>query len=111
MHSQFIDGNVHSQLAAEKIYFPAKGSTALTGNPEIRTYVTPYAGQQVVNGQQAEVFADHYIAVHLREIGGGKTYSQIVLVLAILGFLHLRRVRADTEMFPGPRRPQPAGIR
>lgn len=73
----FIDDNVHNQLAVQKIYFPAKGSPALTSNAEIKKYVTPYAGQQVVNGKQAEVFADHYIAVHLREIGGGKTYSQL----------------------------------
>jgi hypothetical protein len=46
-------------------------------SPEITKYVTPYAGQQVVNGRQAEVFADHYIKVHLAEIGQGKTYSQV----------------------------------
>jgi hypothetical protein len=73
----FVDGNVHTQLTAQQIEFPAKGSQALTADPEIKKYVTPYAGQQVTDGAQAEVFADHYIAVHLREIGGGKTYSQI----------------------------------
>ena len=26
---------------------------------------------------QAETYADHFIAVHLTEIGGGKTYSQL----------------------------------
>jgi hypothetical protein len=73
----FVDSNVHSQLAAQEIQFPAKDSPGLTGDPEIKKYVTPYAGQQVTDGAQAEVFADHYIAVHLRGIGGGKTYSQI----------------------------------
>ena len=73
----FVDDNVHSQLADQHISFPAKGSPALSADPEITKYVTPYAGQQVTNGAQAEVFADHYIAVHLREIGQGKTYSQI----------------------------------
>jgi len=73
----FVDSNVHSQLAAQQIEFPAQGSQSLTSDPEIKKYVTPYAGQQVTNGAQAEVFADHYIAVHLRAIGGGKTYSQI----------------------------------
>jgi hypothetical protein len=73
----FVDSNVHSQLAAQQIEFPAKGSPGLTADPEIKKFVTPYAGQQVTDGAQAEVFADHYIAVHLRGIGGGKTYSQI----------------------------------
>ena len=73
----FIDSNVHTQLATQQIEFPAAGSPALTADPEIAKYVTPYAGQQVTDGAQAEVFADHFIAVHLREIGQGKTYSQV----------------------------------
>jgi hypothetical protein len=31
----------------------------------------------VLTGQQAEAYADHFIAVHLVEIGGGKTYAQL----------------------------------
>jgi hypothetical protein len=73
----FVDSNVHTQLAAQQIEFPAKGSPGLTADPEIAKFVTPYAGQQVTDGAQAQVFADHYIAVHLREIAGGKTYSEV----------------------------------
>ena len=73
----FVDSNVHTQLADQHISFPVKGSAELKADPEIAKYVTPYAGQQVTDGAQAEVFADHYIAVHLREIGQGKTYSEI----------------------------------
>ena len=36
-----------------------------------------YAGQQLTTGAQAETYADHFIAVHLKEIGGGKTYAQL----------------------------------
>ena len=39
--------------------------------------VSQYAGQQLLTGQQAEAYADNFIAVHLSEIGGGKTYSQL----------------------------------
>ena len=73
----FVDSNVHTQLAAQQIEFPAKGSPGLTADPEIAKFVTPYAGQQVTDGAQAQVFADHYIAVHLREIADGKTYSEV----------------------------------
>jgi len=72
----FVNSEVHNQLAAEKIFFPAKGSPALA-SPLIKPYLTPYAGQQMLNGQQAEVWADHFIAVHLMAIGGGKTYAQL----------------------------------
>ncbi len=31
----------------------------------------------MTTGAQAEVYADHFIANHLKEIGGGKTYAQL----------------------------------
>ena len=37
----------------------------------------PYGGQQLTTGAQAEVYADHFIANHLKAIGGGKTYAQL----------------------------------
>ena len=72
----FANSTVHNQLAAQKIYFPAKNSPELQ-NPLIKPYLTPYAGQQLINGREAEVWADHFIAVHLQEITGGKTYAQL----------------------------------
>jgi hypothetical protein len=39
--------------------------------------VSQYAGQQLLTGQQAETYANDFIAVHLNEIGGGKTYAQM----------------------------------
>jgi hypothetical protein len=36
-----------------------------------------YAGEQMTTGPQAETYADHFIAVHLGEIAGGKTYSEV----------------------------------
>lgn len=73
----FANSNVHDQLAQQKVFFPNAAGIAAQNNAEITKYVTPYAGQQVVSGQQAEVFADHYIKVHLSEIAGGQTYSQV----------------------------------
>ena len=39
--------------------------------------VSQYAGQQLLTGQQAEAYADHFIAVHIADMAGGKTYSQL----------------------------------
>jgi hypothetical protein len=71
----FVDNEVHTQLAAQQIYFPAKGSAAIAA-PEFAA-VRQYAGQQLTTGPQAEVYADHFIANHLKAIGGGKTYAQL----------------------------------
>jgi hypothetical protein len=39
--------------------------------------VSQYAGQQLVTGQQAESYADNFIAVHITNMTGGKTYAQL----------------------------------
>ena len=72
----FISGQVRTQLSAEQIFFPAQGDPALAPSA-IGPHLNQYAGQQLVTGQQAEAYADHFIAVHLRVIGGGRTYSQL----------------------------------
>jgi hypothetical protein len=72
----FANDNVRNQLAAEQIYFPAKGSPALA-DPRIGPYLNKYAGQQLVTGPQAEAYADHFIKIHLTEIAGGQTYAQV----------------------------------
>ena len=71
----FIGNEVHTQLAAEQIYFPAANSPAIKA-PEFAA-MHQYAGQQLTTGAQAEVYADHFIANHLKVIGGGKTYAQL----------------------------------
>ena len=71
----FVGNEVHRQLSAQQIYFPAKGSQAIAG-PEFKA-LQQYAGQQLTTGPQAKAYADHFIAVHLKEIGGGKTYAQL----------------------------------
>lgn len=73
--NHFVDHEVHTQLAAQQIYFPPKGSAAISG-PEFKA-MQQYAGQQLTTGAQAEVYADHFIANHLKEIGGGQTYAQL----------------------------------
>jgi hypothetical protein len=36
-----------------------------------------YAGRQLTSGDQAQTYADHFIKVHLKGIGGGKTYAEL----------------------------------
>src|SRR6202161_1379372 len=80
--STYVHNTVQGQLAAQQIYFPPQAAFA---HPKAGTEITPsmiplvsqYAGQQMLTGQQAEAYADHFIAVHIAEMGGGKTYSQL----------------------------------
>jgi hypothetical protein len=52
-----------------------KAGTEIT--PSMIPSVSQYAGQQLVTGQQAESYADHFIAVHIANMTGGKTYAQL----------------------------------
>jgi hypothetical protein len=80
--SAYVHNTVQGQLASQQIFFPPKAAFA---HPVAGTEITPsmiplvsqYAGQQMLTGQQAEAYADHFIAVHITEIGGGKTYAQL----------------------------------
>ncbi|MGZ4169138.1 MAG: hypothetical protein ACXVSE_12375 [Solirubrobacteraceae bacterium] len=78
----FVNSNVHSQLAQQQIYFPpqaafahAKAGTEIT--PSMIPSVSQYAGQQLVTGAQAKVYADHFIAVHLSEMPYGGVYAKV----------------------------------
>jgi hypothetical protein len=73
--SSYINNEVHTQLAAQQIYFPAANSAAVSA-PEFQA-MRQYGGQLMTTGAQAEVYADHFIANHLKVIGGGKTYAQL----------------------------------
>src|SRR5271169_1651718 len=80
--SAYIHNTVQGQLAAQQITFPpapafahAKAGTEIT--PSMIPSVSQYAGQQLLTGQQAEAYADHFIAVHIQNMGAGKTYSQL----------------------------------
>ena len=80
--SSYVHNTVQSQLAEQQITFPPASAFA---HPKAGTEITPsmipsvsqYAGQQLLTGQQAEAYADHFIAVHIADMAGGKTYSQL----------------------------------
>jgi hypothetical protein len=80
--STYVHNTVQGQLAAQQIYFPPQAAFA---HPKAGTEITPnmipsvsqYAGQQLLTGQQAEAYADHFIAQHVTDMTGGKTYSQL----------------------------------
>ena len=74
----FVNDQVTQQLTEQQITFPAADSDAIKAlPPDDAAAMKVYAGQLMTNGAQAKTYADHFIAVHLKEIGGGKTYSQL----------------------------------
>src|SRR6266571_2377682 len=80
--STYTHNMVQNQLAAQQIFFPPKAAFA---HPKAGTEITPsmipsvsqYAGQQLLSGQQAEAYADGFIAVHIANMTGGQTYARL----------------------------------
>ena len=157
----FVDSNVRSQLSEQHITMPSGNAITSLPDQADQNALQPYAGQPLLDGAQAEAFADHYIKAHLQEVAGGKTYNEVsaqflqmkptdpnyqqvaqqrqtlfmgetlrglllnayafwkmgqialiaaiaafvgaglLIVLAVLGFVHARRVPDESEMFTG----------
>ncbi len=121
----YANNTVHNQLAAQSISFPTKAAFAQAKpgteiTPGMIPYLSKYAGQELTTGAQAEAYADHFIAVHLQEIGGSKTYSELSaaamalpkagpppLIAQSLLAQSLIDPVPHREGFPAPRRPGP----
>jgi hypothetical protein len=83
----YSNNSVSSQLSAQKITFPTKAELAQAKNPapggfsEITPamvpYLEPYAGKEMTTGAEAYAYANHFINIHLQEMTGGQTYSQV----------------------------------
>jgi hypothetical protein len=77
----FANSNVKDQLSQQQIYFPPAAAFA---HPKAGTEITPsmiptvsqYAGQQLLTGAQAKVYANDFIKVHLSEMPYGGVYSK-----------------------------------
>jgi hypothetical protein len=74
-NADFAKDNVRQQLAAQKISFPP--ADALSKEEREQAGIVKYAGQRVTTGDQARVYADEFIALHLEQSLGGKTYSEL----------------------------------
>jgi len=80
--NSFANSQVHDQLARQQIYFPPAAAFA---HPKAGTEITPsmipsvsqYAGQELLTGPQAEVYANDFIAVHLSEMPYGGVYYKV----------------------------------
>jgi hypothetical protein len=91
----FATSNVHDQLAQQQISFPtkteinavkvqyAKGGQKAVTDPEFPNAklmvpaLEPYAGQQVLTGKEAQVYANDFIGQHLYAMPYHGVYSQI----------------------------------
>jgi hypothetical protein len=76
--NSFIHNQISTELTAQQIYFPAADNKAIASLPAAdAAAMSIYGGQQLTTGAQAQVYANSFIGVHLSEVAGGLTYSQM----------------------------------
>ena len=74
----FADKNVKDALVAQKVHFPEADSGAMMALPDAdQKAMMKYAGQLLSTGEMANVYANHFIAVHMNAIAGGKVYEEV----------------------------------
>lgn len=83
---------VRDQLAPQKIFFPKPAA-----NPALAVY----AGQQVLTGSQAKLYAQKQIGVDLTKVAGGKTYSQVSAEWIAGGMKSAKLAAERTTLFTG----------
>jgi hypothetical protein len=83
---------VHDQLAPQKIFFP---------KPATNPGLSSYAGQQVLTGKQAKLYAQKQIGVDLTKVAGGKTYSQVSAEWIAGGMKNATLASERTTLFTG----------
>ena len=74
-NADFADSYVHDQLAEQKISFTA--AEFLSDEEKTSSCLIENAGTPLDSGKKAECYANDYIGMHLKGIGGGETYATI----------------------------------
>lgn len=83
---------VHDQLAPQKIFFE---------KPSEYKDLTAYAGQQVLTGQQAKLYAEDQIGPDLNEVAHGQTYAQVSEQWIAGGMKNATLASERTTLFTG----------
>ncbi|MFB9233945.1 hypothetical protein ACFFWC_00090 [Plantactinospora siamensis] len=74
-NANFAKNYVHDQLSQQNIVFTPAGQ--LSDEERQAPCLVRYAGQRMTTGKQAECYANSYIGLHLKSIGGGQTYADL----------------------------------
>ena len=72
-NANFAKNYVHDQMVQQQITFTALEN--LSEEEKAEACLVEYAGQLMTTGKQAECYANHYIGLHLKNMGAGTPYE------------------------------------
>ncbi|HXN91330.1 MAG TPA: hypothetical protein VN906_07575 [Candidatus Sulfotelmatobacter sp.] len=76
----FTTTQVREQLTAQQVYFPTADQIKTGGALDPATFpqeIRDQAGNQVVDGNQARIYANDFLGEHLKNVAGGLTYATV----------------------------------
>jgi hypothetical protein len=76
----FVTGMITDQLTAQQISFPGADQIKAGGALDPKEFpqeIRDQAGKQLVDGNQARIYANDFLGKHLQGVAGGLTYSTI----------------------------------
>jgi hypothetical protein len=76
----FVTGMVRDQLTAQQVYFPTADQIKTGGSLDPAVFaqeIRDQAGNQVTDGNQARIYAQDFLGIHLKGVAGGSTYASI----------------------------------
>ena len=76
----FVTNMVKDELTAQQVFFPGTDQIKAGGalDPAVFSQeIRDQAGNQVTDGNQARIYANDFINVHLQGVAGGLTYASI----------------------------------
>lgn len=76
----FVTNQIKDELSAQQIYFPTADQIKTGGalDPaEFPKEIQDQAGNQVTDGNQARIYANDFINIHLQKIANGGTYATV----------------------------------
>jgi hypothetical protein len=74
----FVTNMIKDQLTAQQIYFPTSDQIKTGGALDPAVFpqeIRDQAGNQLVDGNQARIYANDFLAKHLQGVAGGSTYA------------------------------------
>src|SRR5207245_243131 len=80
MQGSFVTSQVRDELTAQQIFFPGTDQVTPGGalDPaKFQQEIRDQAGNQVTDGNQARIYANDFIGVHLQGVAGGLTYAGV----------------------------------
>ena len=84
----FTTTQIREELTAQQIYFPGSDQIKAGGALDPARFpqeIRDQAGNQVTDGNQARIYANDFINVHLNGVANGQTYSQVSGAASVLG--------------------------